>query len=201
MKYFITIVLLLSISILSANEMHISISKPNKFLLKWIEEQNIEIVNFRKNESIDLIIDKEQLDFLQNNHFDIKFLSTEEQRSRDIEGYRNYEDVKSELLQIAIDYPGIIELTSLGNSTCYDYYLDGDNDYSDFQFEIWCLKLSDNPETNEDEPNVFYAAEIHAREPISLEVDMYILNHLVSNMELSIALLPGLTALKSGSSR
>jgi len=161
--------------------MHISIQNPDNILLKWIEEQNIETVSSPKRERLEIIIDEEQLTFLKNNRYDFKILSTEEQRLRDIAGYRNYEDVETELQQIAIDYPEITELTSLGNSTCYDYYLAGDNDYSDFQFQIWCLKLSDNPEINEDEPNVFYAGEIHAREPISLEVDMYILNYLVSN--------------------
>ena len=181
MKYFITIVLLLSISFLAANELHISIQNPNNQLLKWIKEQNIEIVIFQKNERLEIIIDEEQLNFLKSSRYDFEILSTEEQRLRDIAGYRNYEDMETELQQIALDYPAITELTSLGNSTCYDYYLAGDNDYSVFQFEILCLKLSDNPETNEDEPNVFFAAEIHAREPISLEVDMHILDYLVSN--------------------
>ncbi|HHE38185.1 MAG TPA: hypothetical protein ENL20_06400 [Candidatus Cloacimonetes bacterium] len=181
MKYFLTIILLITISFLSASELHISIQNPNDQLLKWIEEQNIEIVIFRKNEKVEIIIDEDQLNFFNNNQYDFEILSTEEQRLRDIAGYRNYEDVETELQEIAADYPSITELTSLGNSTCHDYYLHGDDDYSDFQFKIWCLKLSDNPTTNEDEPNVFYAAEIHAREPISLEVDMYILNYLVSN--------------------
>jgi len=136
MKYFLTIILLITISFLSASELHISIQNPNDQLLKWIEEQNIEIVIFRKNEKVEIIIDEDQLNFFNNNQYDFEILSTEEQRLRDIAGYRNYEDVETELQEIAADYPSITELTSLGNSTCHDYYLHGDDDYSDFQFKI-----------------------------------------------------------------
>ncbi len=166
---------------LSAKEILVSIKNPNSQILKWIEDQNIEITILQKDKLLDIIINEKQLTYLQNNQYNFEILSTEEQRLRDIAGYRNYQDLASELAQIANDHPNITQLTSLGNSTCYDYYLGGDNDYSDFQFEVWCLKLSDNPQVNEDEPNIFFAAEIHAREPISLEVDMHILNYLVSN--------------------
>ncbi|MDP8201563.1 MAG: M14 family zinc carboxypeptidase [Candidatus Tenebribacter burtonii] len=166
---------------LSAEEILVSIKNPDNQILKWVKDQNIEITHSQKNELLDIIINEKQLVYLQNKQYQFDILSTEEQRLRDIAGYRNYEDVTTELQLIASTYPTITQLTSLGNSTCHDYYLEGDSDYSDFQFEVWCLKLSDNPNENEDEPNIFYAAEIHAREPISLEVDMHILNYLVSN--------------------
>jgi hypothetical protein len=181
MKYLILFFIFLSVVSLSADEILVSIKNPDNRIIRWVENQNIEITIFHKNELLDIIINEKQLAYLQHNRYDYEILSTEEERLRDIAGYRNYLDLTTELNEIATDYPNITQLTSLGNSTCYDYYLGGDNDYSDFQFEVWCLKLSDNPEVNEDEPNIFYAAEIHAREPISLEVDMYILNYLVSN--------------------
>ncbi|MCK4312037.1 MAG: hypothetical protein KAW88_04815 [Candidatus Cloacimonetes bacterium] len=159
----------------------VSIKNPDNRIIKWVEDQNIEITIFQKNELLDIIINEKQLAYLQRNRYDFTILSTEEERLRDIAGYRNYLDLTTELNEIATDYPNITQLTSLGNSTCYDYYLSGNSNYSDFPHQVWCLKLSDNPETNEDEPNIFFAAEIHAREPISLEVDMYILNYLVSN--------------------
>ncbi len=166
---------------ISAEEILVSIKNPDSQILKWVEEQNIEITIFQKNELLDIIINEKQIAYLQNNQYDFEILSTEEQRLRDIAGYRNYQEVTEELQLIASANPDITQLTSLGNSTCHDYFIEGDDDYYDFQFEVWCLKLSDNAQVNEDEPNIFFAAEIHAREPISLEVDMYILNYLVSN--------------------
>ncbi len=102
-------------------------------------------------------------------------------QSEYISDYRDYDETLAELTQISYDYPDITQLISLGNSTCYNYYLAGNNNYIDFQHQIWCLKISDNPEMEEDEPNVFFASEIHARELISLEVNMHVLNYLVSN--------------------
>ena len=181
MKYLILFLIFFSVISLSAEEILVSIKNPDNQILKWVKEQNIEIIIFQKKELLDIIINEKQLVYLQHNRYNFEIFSTEEERLRDIAGYRNYEDVTTELQLIALTHSDITQLTSLGNSTCYDYYLAGDDDYSDFQFEVWCLKLSDNPEVNEDEPNIFFAAEIHAREPISLEVDMYILNYLVSN--------------------
>ncbi len=43
------------------------------------------------------------------------------------------------------------------------------------------MKISDNVATEEDEPCIFYMGTHHAREPISLEVAMYVLNHIVNN--------------------
>ncbi|MBN1327714.1 MAG: hypothetical protein JW996_07175, partial [Candidatus Cloacimonetes bacterium] len=57
----------------------------------------------------------------------------------------------------------------------------GKMNYEDYQHEIWCLKISDNPAVDEDEPNVFFGSSIHARETISLEVDMHIIYYLVEN--------------------
>ncbi len=182
MKNIVMIIIILSFTLfLSAEEILVSIKNPDNQILKWVEDQNIEITRSQKNELLDIIINEKQLVYLQNKQYQFDILSTEEQRLRDIAGYRNYEEVTTELQLIASTYPAITQLTSLGNSTCHDYYLEGDTDYSDFQFDVWCLKLSDNVQVNEDEPNVFFAAEIHAREPISLEVDMHILNYLVSN--------------------
>ena len=47
--------------------------------------------------------------------------------------------------------------------------------------DVVSMKVSDNVEEEEDEPSVFYMSEHHAREPISLEVTMYIMHHLLSN--------------------
>ncbi len=180
MKFWMLVVLFLSILSLAADEIIISIENFDEQLLKWVQEQNIEKLSQIDNDKLEIIVNEKQKKHISKNYI-FKIISTTESRKRDIVGYRNYQELTAELQQISIDYPAITELTSLGNSTCYDYYLSGNDNYSDFQHQIWCLKLSDNPSTNEDEPNIFYASEIHAREPISLEVEMYVLNYLVSN--------------------
>ncbi|RPH95598.1 hypothetical protein EHM69_03880 [candidate division KSB1 bacterium] len=47
--------------------------------------------------------------------------------------------------------------------------------------DLWCLKISDNPDVDEDEPELFYNALIHAREPAGMEVVIYFMNYLLDN--------------------
>ncbi len=47
--------------------------------------------------------------------------------------------------------------------------------------DIWAMKISDNPESNEDEPEVLFDALHHAREPMSLEVVLYYMTWLCEN--------------------
>ena len=96
MKYLILFFILMSVISLSADEILVSVKNPDKSVVKWVEEQNIEIIIFQKNELLDIIINEKQLAYLQQNRYDFEILSTEEERLRDIAGYRNYEDVTTE---------------------------------------------------------------------------------------------------------
>ena len=158
----------------------ISVTNPNAKLFRWISEESIQITA-KDNNKIDIILDDKLFAWFLNFGYEYEIISTPESRLRNIEGYRDYQTLVAELEQIAVDFPEIVELTSLGNSTCFNYFLEGKTAYEDFQHEIWCIKLSDNVHIEEDEPNIYYAGAIHAREPISVEVTMNLLNYLVSN--------------------
>ncbi|MBU0509131.1 hypothetical protein KKH27_09885, partial [bacterium] len=47
--------------------------------------------------------------------------------------------------------------------------------------DIWVTKISDNPTADEDEPEVFYNAMVHAREPAGMEAVLYMMRYLVTN--------------------
>jgi hypothetical protein len=47
--------------------------------------------------------------------------------------------------------------------------------------DIWAIKISDNPETDEDEPEVLYTACIHAREVITPEILLNFMDYLTQN--------------------
>ncbi len=99
----------------------------------------------------------------------------------DLDGYIDYEEMLAELQQIELDNPEICKLYDIGDSRGKHYSDAGNSNYDDYYHEIWALKLSDNVELEEDEPCVYYMGEHHAREPISLEVTMAILYHLLDN--------------------
>jgi len=81
--------------------------------------------------------------------------------------YHTYETALAELQAIAASYPEIAKLDSIGHS-------------SDWNHGIWALKLSDNVETNEDEPSVLYNGVHHAEEVLGLEICLYMIDDLCS---------------------
>jgi hypothetical protein len=81
--------------------------------------------------------------------------------------YHSLDEMESELDQIVLDHPGITKMISIGTT----YH--GRN--------IWAIKVSDNPDLEEDEPEVYFNGMHHAREWLSMEVCLYILNYLTDN--------------------
>jgi hypothetical protein len=88
--------------------------------------------------------------------------------SRNYGAYHTFSEGMAVIQQLHADYPSIVgEPVVIGNS------LQGN--------PIWAVKISDNPEVDEDEPEVFYNAYIHAREAITIEVLLHFMQHLTSN--------------------
>lgn len=80
--------------------------------------------------------------------------------------YHNYAEMASEIAAVASANPSIVSRSSLGNS---------------YQGRaIWALKVSDNVGTDESEPEVLFTANQHAREHLTVEMALYILNQLVN---------------------
>ena len=81
-------------------------------------------------------------------------------------GYHTYAEVTSDTAAIAQRYPSLVSRISLGTS------------YEGRQ--IWALKISDNVATDEAEPEVLFTANQHAREHLTVEMAMYLLNELTA---------------------
>ncbi|GAB3912246.1 M14 family metallopeptidase [Kibdelosporangium lantanae] len=76
--------------------------------------------------------------------------------------YHNYAEQTAELRRIAADHPGIASLSSIGTS---------------FQNrDLWLLKISDNVGTDENEPEVLFTCQQHAREHLTPEMCLRIAN-------------------------
>lgn len=83
-------------------------------------------------------------------------------------GYKTLDEINSYVDQIIADHPGIVSAKiSLGTS------IEGR--------DIWAVKISDNPGTDEDEPEVLFTAAIHAREVITPEIILYFMDYLTNN--------------------
>jgi carboxypeptidase T len=80
--------------------------------------------------------------------------------------YHNYAEMSSEILSRVNANAGIAQRFSLGNS--YEGRA------------IWAVKISDNVTTDEAEPEVLFTAGQHAREHLTIEMALYLLNELTS---------------------
>ena len=83
-------------------------------------------------------------------------------------GYYTFAEIEEHLDELFTDYPELItEKVSLGQT------LEGR--------DIWMVKVSDNPEVDEVEPEILYTGLHHAREPMSYMNLFYYMNWLVEN--------------------
>ena len=83
------------------------------------------------------------------------------------EAYHNYAEMSDEILSVTSAYPGIVSRFSVGLS--YEGR------------ELWAVKISDNAGVDEDEPEVLFIGQHHAREHITVEMTLYILHLLTDN--------------------
>lgn len=82
--------------------------------------------------------------------------------------YKTLDEINAYLDQMIADHSDIMSAkVSIGQS------LEGR--------DIWAVKISDNPEIDEDEPEILYVAAIHAREVITPEVLFYYMDWLTNN--------------------
>jgi carboxypeptidase T len=82
-------------------------------------------------------------------------------------GYHNYDEMLAELDRIAADHPELVELGTIGDS------------YEGRDLPV--VKISDNVATDEDEPEVLFTANQHAREHLTAEMALYIANLLTDS--------------------
>ena len=81
-----------------------------------------------------------------------------------LEHFQTYPEMVAEMQQIADEHPDIVQMIDIGDS--YEKTV-GKGGY-----DIWVMKISDHPELDENEPEVLYMANMHAREIITPAVIM-----------------------------
>lgn len=94
--------------------------------------------------------------------------------------YHGYTSLTSLMQGWAAAYPNICRMYSIGQS------VQGR--------ELWVLKISDNPDANEDEPEMKYVATMHGNEAIATEMLIYLAEDLLGDYGTD----PRLTALVDG---
>lgn len=162
---------------------------PSDEVLAEFTRPGYDVAAFKPGEFLDIVVTRTEFDALISRGFQARIVETETRLKNnlqvkmraDLPGYRTYQTVVNELQTIVATYPAICRLYDIGDSQGKIYAEAGGRAYSDYRHDIWALKVSDNPETREDEPAVLYIGAHHAREPISVEVAMAVLYHILQN--------------------
>jgi len=168
---------LISVSTLFADSNFvIRFDNPDTQVVNKFSADRYDIAAYKPGEFLDLVVAESQYQEILAQGFEVEITQTEEQLINnlndhtDLDGYRDYEQLLTELQLIENSNPDICKLYDIGDSWGKIYAANGFSNYDEYDHEIWALKLSDNVEVEEDEPSIYYLAEHHAREPISLEV-------------------------------
>ncbi len=185
MKRILIITFLFVCSYLLSVNMIINIPDTNK---ENLMAQGRDIACFKPDNTLDLVIDESELSTYRVVYPNLSVVTTDNElrsnlrmKTRDIPGYHDYAMLSQELYNLQIQYPTLSMLTTIGDSWGKIQYDNGNMAYSDYNHQLFAMKVSDNPEVEEDEPVIYFVAEHHAREPISLEVVLNLLNYLLEN--------------------
>jgi hypothetical protein len=135
-------------------------------LKRFAPYQVSEIPPSKINRSYDYEIPVEELDFLDAAVVAHEILPPELNNWND-EDYYSYQEVYNILSTVSNVFPEIASMESLGVSTRDSV-------------TIWGLKISDNPDLQEDEPDALIDAVIHAREPVNVNICVALIDSLIT---------------------
>lgn len=132
--------------------------------------QDVEIVATNYSKYIDIRCSERQAQKIKSLGLSIDFLMNEQVAATKMvvpDGFHSYEETKVFLHGIASRFPNITRLDSIGASV--------------ESRGLWAIKISDNPETDEDEPCFLVEGCIHGNENHSLEICLFFIQYLVEN--------------------
>lgn len=143
--------------------------------VKQLAEQGFDIYNVVHGKFVEVLAYPARVESLEESDLKIEFIANsfkeliERELGEQLSEYHNYETTYQELTSIAHDpkYPPIARLDTIGHS------LD--------RRVIGALKISDNPEIDEDEPIILIAGCHHGNEILSVEAPLVFIHYLVDN--------------------
>ena len=120
-----------------------------------------------KNNIIDVSVSSEELSMLRKEGVNLVVKDEKNLLLRPDTEYKNPDEIEAFLKKMNEAYPSISRLVSIGNS------VEGRS--------IWAIKISDNPSSDELEPSILFNSMHHAREVMTPEIGIDIVEYLLSN--------------------
>jgi carboxypeptidase T len=156
-----------------ARESFVRVTTKSPAVVESLIRRGVEILAFSEGRYLDVLADEGQIEFLRSLGVPLSIQNLESMRSpvqdldADLGLYHTYTEMESTVADWASLYPNILELSVLGPS------IEGRS--------LYCLKISDNVTIDEDEPEVLYMGNHHARELMSVEIPLLFAKYLLEN--------------------
>ena len=169
MKYYLISVamLLLTLPSFSQERFLVKIRLDQKENFSKLADMNLDLASEYVGETADAVVTSEEWAEISKRGFKTDVLPVDPP-GVNVTQYPSYEDVIDLVNYYAANYSRIVKLDTLGYSQVWHLW-------------IPVLKVSDNPELEEDEPAILYDALHHAREPVGMECTLVILERLLRN--------------------
>ncbi len=153
------------------NGVYVKLYYQNSDDLELLKSMDIEIGRKINNSYFQAYLTECQLEEITNEGIKVEIVHYPQDKILVDPEYHTYEDLLLNLNYYSYLYPNITSLQTIGFSQ-----LQGKS--------IPAIKISDNPQIDEDEPAVLYDGLHHAQEPQSMEVCLALINYLLSNYEI-----------------
>ncbi len=178
--FFLSLFLLTIASTAVIAAMQLEVGIRSQFDLKRLLQEGFDVVYVTDGQIADVVVyTDDELERLRELGFQYEvrlqnieqYLADRLQPARDdMGGYYTLEEIEDEIFGLAEDFDHIVsEPLSIGES------IEGR--------DIWAVKISDNPNQEEDEPEVLFTALIHAREVITPHVLIETMQDLCENYQ------------------
>lgn len=170
--------LLLFAGIISATEKDVYIQSriyiENKADWAALKTMGLDIV-YRGDNYIEIVTHTKELERIheagiktETIHNDVSAFLRSRLPDKAMGSYRTLDEIYSYIDSIQIENPSLVS-----NKVKIGETIEGR--------DMWAFKISDNPNMDEDEPEVLYTAAIHSREVITPEVLMHFINYILNN--------------------
>jgi len=145
-------------------------------------ESGLDIASVKPGVYVDVVLDEDELDALLEKipYFHIEKYETESELKQRLDSeYRTYPEIVTLLNNYEMNYSTICKLYDIGDA--WEKTVGGSTYNANYESrDILMLKVSDNPGIDEEEPEILFIGVHHAREPISGEMVLYIINELLT---------------------
>ena len=135
--------------------------------IRRLIRSGVNITGVRGN-SVSADISSEQFEELRDMGYDPKLIPDRVRLKPELRnGYHTHSQLTADLKALAAEYPDICRLHNIGES--YEGR------------ELWFMQISDNVNTEEDEPEFKYISTMHGNEPLGMELCLKLIHLLAEN--------------------